>query len=212
MRVWRETRGNILVELLKVAGGSTVVTAIFHAIFQEYRRAPIDWLLLAGWIVGGIVMTIVAYRLQHSSDQRLERRLQEHQAEIKKSIPLFMVNGVPISDPAVATATSGSPLFSPLQMEAFQLARELRSFLEPKLGEEKNMRFLRIRLEYEEKFAPKVKSLMFKFAREHSGEDSTLRRFDTHVDHEGNVLTVINSLIRLSHLQDGIDIDLRYPS
>jgi hypothetical protein len=74
------------------------------------------------------------------------------------------------------------------------------------------MQFHRMRSDYEEKFAPMVKELMFKFSHEQGGEDSTLRRHVQFVDNGNDILNVTNALIRLAHMQDGIDCNLRYPS
>lgn len=72
--------------------------------------------------------------------------------------------------------------------------------------------FNRMRLAYEQTFAPQVKNLMFEFANAGYGENSTLRRFSQFADNGNDILNVARTLIRMAFLENGIDIDLRYPS
>jgi hypothetical protein len=103
-------------------------------------------------------------------------------------------------------------IFTPLQMDAFRLAKDLRMQAERGVAGCSSSDFYLMRLEYEQKFATKVKDMMFQFAREQGGEDSTLRRHVQFIDNGNDILNVINALIRLAHMQDGIDCTLRYPS
>jgi hypothetical protein len=103
-------------------------------------------------------------------------------------------------------------LFTPLQMEALRTAKDLRILLGEYPSAQTPEQFHRMRLDYEEKFAPSVKALMFKFSHEQGGEDSTLRRHIQFIDNGNDVLNVANALIRLAYMQDGIDVAVRYPS
>ena len=57
---WRETRGNIAVELLKTLGGGSVLGAIWKAVSQTLHHAPVDWLLFSCLVVLGVILIIVA--------------------------------------------------------------------------------------------------------------------------------------------------------
>jgi hypothetical protein len=103
-------------------------------------------------------------------------------------------------------------LFSPLQIESFELAKHLGALAEGGRTGCSSREFHLMRLEYEQKFAPKVKDMMFAFAQEQGGEDSTLRQHVQYIDNGNDVLNLANALIRLAHMQDGIDCNLRYPS
>jgi hypothetical protein len=103
-------------------------------------------------------------------------------------------------------------LFSPLQGKAIRLARRLRDLAGKGLVGCPEEEFNRTRLEYEKTFAPQVKALMYEFAEEGAGENSTLRRFSEFADNGNNILNVARELIRLAFIQDGIDVEVRYPS
>lgn len=121
-----------------------------------------------------------------------------------KPFVLIPVDKKPTSSPAVS--------LTPLQAKAVKLAQELRLLAGKGIQGRPEAEFNRMRLEYEKTFAPQVKALMFDFAEAGAGEDSTLRRFSQFADNGNDILNVARALIRLAHLGDGIDIDLRYPS
>lgn len=102
-------------------------------------------------------------------------------------------------------------LLNPLQIKAIILAKQLRILAEIGVTGCSASEFNRMRLEYEKTFAPQIKTLMYEFARE-GGENSTLRRFSEFADNGSDILNVARELIRLAYIQDGIDIDTRYPS
>lgn len=103
---WRETRGNIAVELAKWIGGSSVVGAIFKGVSQAVHRVSIDWLLLCCLVVFG--MALILFSLYRDGKGRVHK--------------VF-------TDPSKAKIPSQTSLLSPLQTEALQLARDMRAFL-----------------------------------------------------------------------------------
>jgi hypothetical protein len=91
-RGWRETRGNIAVELTKWAGGSTVVGAIFKAISQAAHRVPVDWwLFVCLLVVGGGLVVYSLYAkggTQHNHGSS-EPATQEESVDTADAVMLF---------------------------------------------------------------------------------------------------------------------------
>lgn len=59
-RGWRETRGNIAVEVAKWIGGSSVLSAFYNGVSQSVHRVPIDWVFLGGFVLVGICLVAFA--------------------------------------------------------------------------------------------------------------------------------------------------------
>jgi hypothetical protein len=73
LQAWRETRGNLAVELLKWLGGSSVLTAIGKAISQAYYRSPVDWELFVCLVVFGVFLVGIAIIISRSKrEEHLE--------------------------------------------------------------------------------------------------------------------------------------------
>ena len=71
-RLWRETRGNIAVELLKYLGGSSVLSAVWKAISQAVHHSPVDWLLFGGLVLFGVVLIVIAFVVSRGMESVLE--------------------------------------------------------------------------------------------------------------------------------------------
>jgi hypothetical protein len=138
-----------------------------------------------------------------------------------------------VGEPEPSIQDAAPELFTPLQIEAFRVAIGLRRLIdqtgprpeippyvnrtEEEIANRITFRrtedlawLTRLRLGYEEHFSGKIKDLMFRFAREYGGEDSTLRRHVQFIDNQNDILNIANCLIRLAHMQDGIDCTQRY--
>lgn len=132
------------------------------------------------------------------------------------SMPLSLLIGVialclSVIIPAVIRMTR-KPFFTPLQIKAIKLARQLRALAESGRQGCSESDFNLMRIEYEHTFAPQVKALMFEIALGGRDGDSALRRFAEFANNGNDILNLARALIRVAFLQDGIDIDLRYPS
>ena len=73
-QLWRETRGNIAVELLKYLGGSSVLSAVWKAISQAVQHSSVDWLLFGGLVLFGVVLIVVAFVVSRGKESALEPR------------------------------------------------------------------------------------------------------------------------------------------
>jgi len=93
LRIFREWRSNLIVWLVQWIGGSAIVSAIGHALWREFHRAPLDWYFIGAVFIGGLVLVIVGIWLQQRHTLSTEEKLKE----IEAKIPSISVNNVPIA-------------------------------------------------------------------------------------------------------------------
>jgi hypothetical protein len=116
-QIWRETRGNFFVEGLKYIAGATLLKSIGSAISRLFTHAPLYWYFLFAEFCVGLSALTGAIWLQR------ERRR-----------PSASKDHIPIAGQMVEAANPQGTLphavfFSPLQIEAMQIARGLREVL-----------------------------------------------------------------------------------
>jgi hypothetical protein len=63
-RLYREWRSSLISWVVKWIGGSAVVTAIGRAVWLSIHRAPVDWALLFGLLLVGLLLLVGAFLLQ----------------------------------------------------------------------------------------------------------------------------------------------------
>lgn len=93
---------------------------------------PIAVAVLSACVVlAGILNFLASRRHVHLTPQELEAKLAEMRLEVEKQIPSIMVNGELVAgpDPVARPASTLSP-FSPIQLEAFELAKDILHLLE----------------------------------------------------------------------------------
>ena len=108
--LWREFRANAALRLISWIGGSGMMWAVGRAAWLAIHRNPVDWLFLGSMFLLSLTLVVVALW--------------------RNSAP--SVN-VPLSRSEVANVhqrpVPHDRLFTPLQLEAFQLARDILQFL-----------------------------------------------------------------------------------
>lgn len=108
--LWREFRANIALRLISWIGGSGMMCAIGRAVWLMIHRNPVDWLFLGSMFLLSLALVVVA--LWKKSGALLNQSLNRNKIEIPHQQPV-----------------SHDRLFTPLQMEAFQLAKDILRFL-----------------------------------------------------------------------------------
>src|ERR1039458_4126558 len=95
-------------DCVKWLGGSSILSSIGHLCWLEFHHAPVDWSLLAALFVGGLIFVALGVWLQSHNEDKSEKK--------NKNRPL-------------AGSAAEESVFSPLQIEAFRLAKDIRGYL-----------------------------------------------------------------------------------
>ncbi len=199
---WRRLAPNAIWELLKWIGGSTMLTSIGHLISREYHRSPIDWWELAGLMGLGLILVIFGVWR--------ERRDAPLMAESSSSE--VTPSGPP--DPCAG-------LFTPLQIDAFRLAKELvplgrwpggslAAFIannmipDPKYNEWQR----KVVSTYALDFAHRVRSLVLRFGKEGLSEPE-LEQYFTSIPNAKYLTEIQGRIIGLACRINGIQVEPR---
>jgi hypothetical protein len=223
--IYKEWRSNVIIWLFNTLGGGTLIVAAWHVAQREFHRSPVDWYFVGVLIVVGIVLVIAG--LWRGS--RLNPTIQSLQEELKTvkdrlMEPQLSVNGVPIAASApLFAAESKGPLFSPLQIEAFQIAKEMRTFaadFEPKkpdgitseMTEKEKMArtnerinwALRCKAAYQLRFEDRHRKLLLRFTekgiRPYFPKSAGVPSIEKEIAQDAIVLTV------MAHRIDGVEL------
>jgi hypothetical protein len=203
-------RGHAEWEMVKVVyrWGSPMIYALSAALYQKLRHLDRDWLVI-GLLFGlGVVSSFIGYLLN-----RPQVRKSEHEPPNSQSPPDA------IGQREVRVLET---LFTPLQIEAFSLAKELGDFrgtlgtkgnYERLMSEQEKLMVLnknaaenrKLSNSYSLRFAGKVKELMHRF--EELGINSNqLMHFTGSIADERQIPTLQSNLVRLAHLVDGVEL------
>lgn len=111
--IWSGILSNAAWEWIKALGGG-LATSLAQALSQYLRHRPVDWWgILALGAFSTLVFGILLWRIQKPNTVSNPTAHRDHKSTLDESVP---------ADPCVG-------LFSPLQLEAFQLAKDIRNFL-----------------------------------------------------------------------------------
>ena len=116
-QIWRETRGNFLVEALKYIAGVTVLKSVGAVVWGSITHAPLYWRFLLAEFFVGLFVFAEAVWLRRASGTR---DVPEEQESIKTQI---------VELPTPKERFPQGSLFSPLQLEVMQLVRGLKQAL-----------------------------------------------------------------------------------
>jgi hypothetical protein len=128
---WRELRGNIVVELAKWIGGSSVVGAFFKVISQAAHHVPVDWLLFVCLVfVGGLLIAYSLYRdgRTATADHQQPPAGREYPEGRTKRQWEEYCESVAFQNKLIELGRSVDGLFDPLQIEAMRLRSDLLQF------------------------------------------------------------------------------------
>jgi hypothetical protein len=110
-QVWRETRGNIFVEVVKHIAGATVLKSVGSALWGLLTPTPLYWHFLVAEFGIGLFLFIGAIYLQ------MARKKPSGSAQDASSVART------IGPANSQRKLPHEPLFSPIQIQAIQLIR-----------------------------------------------------------------------------------------
>jgi hypothetical protein len=122
----RETRGNIVVELAKVVGGSSMLNSVVKFLSNEIHHVDHEWFGVVAYFIVGLVLLIAAFVLQKSNvntpadfSESVPKGKDEDEAALQAQIHELETEVLRFKS-----------IFSPFQMEIFELAQELQEFFD----------------------------------------------------------------------------------
>lgn len=193
-----------------------MMTSIGRFFWLEYHRSPVDWLWLATLLFVGIGLTIIGlwreYRHPNSAESLAGR--------ITDSLSIYPI---PNPDPYVG-------LFSPLQIEAFQLAKELNilqnrlSVLHPDQKIDSNetewrMAFAeawrpyekelpKVQAEYSHSLATRVKDIVLRLRIAGCRTDQWIDRWFNQAPNDHYLGPLRDVIVAMAHELDGMNLSV----